>query len=344
MQCGQIRYSADNKSEIRNRSFEHYVIPRFTRYTCEEDTAITKIYSELSSNVFRNETIIKDAVTAFKQGRTPIILCNRKDHVKTLAESLEPHCRNVIVLIGGGKAKEKREELERLKALPQGMPFIIVATGKYVGEGFDEPRLDTLFLADPISWRGTLEQYVGRLHRNYEGKKEVIVYDYADIHSKVLEKMYQSRLKGYAALGYLTRALSEGGVNIIFNESDFEETFYNDITGAVKNIIISSPYLNERSAKVFIRNTEFLQGVGITVYTKESEEKSKAKANRIIALFKTAGIKVTVLPKLHQKFAVIDGLTVWYGGINLLGVGYSDESVMRIPSREIADELMRGVV
>jgi superfamily II DNA or RNA helicase len=158
MQCGAIRHVADNKSEIKNRSFAHYVIPCFTRFTCKDDTTITKIYSDLSTNVFRNEMIIKDVLAAFGRGRTPIILCNRKDHVKTLTESLEPHCKNVIVLIGGGKAKEKREEFERLKSLSPDEPFIIVATGKYIGEGFDEPRLNTLFLADPISWRGTLEQ------------------------------------------------------------------------------------------------------------------------------------------------------------------------------------------
>ncbi|MDR1093558.1 MAG: DEAD/DEAH box helicase family protein [Clostridiales bacterium] len=343
MQCGAIRYAADNKSEIRNRTFEHYVIPRFTRFSCEDDTAITKIYSELSQNSFRNEMIVKDAAAAFKNGRTSIILCNRKDHVKTLAESLEPHCKNIIILVGGGKAKEKREELERLKALPQDEPFIIVATGKYVGEGFDEPRLDTLFLADPISWRGTLEQYVGRLHRNYEGKKEVIVYDYADIRSKVLEKMYQSRVKGYAALGYLTKAATESEGNIIFDEYGFADAFYNDIAGAAKRIVVSSPYLREKSVKAFIRNIEILQDIGVTVFTREPDEKNVVKANRVIKLLKDAGAKATILPKLYQKFAVIDNSVVWYGGINPLGVGYSDESIMRIPSREIAAELMATV-
>ncbi|MDR3318619.1 MAG: DEAD/DEAH box helicase family protein, partial [Clostridiales bacterium] len=343
MQCGQIRYSADNKSEIRNRSFEHYVIPRFTRFICEDDTAITKIYSELSSNVFRNGTIIKDVIAAFKKGRTPIILCNRKDHVKTLAEALKPHCKNVIILIGGGKAKEKRAELERLKALPQNEAFVIVATGKYVGEGFDEPRLDTLFLADPNSWRGTLEQYVGRLHRYYDGKKEVIVYDYADFRSKVLEKMYQSRLRGYAALGYLTRAASEGAGNIIFDEYGFDDAFHNDISDAMKSIVISSPYLREKSVRSFVRNTEFLHGVTVTVHTKAAEDRGKIKAAQAIKLLQDAGVSVIVLPKLYRKFAVIDDCIVWYGGINPLGVGYSGESVMRIPSREIAAELMATI-
>ena len=343
MQCGEIRYSADNKSEMRNRTFEHYVIPRFTRFTCEDDTVITKIYSELSSNSFRNEMILKDAVAAFKKGRTPIILCNRKDHVKALAESLEPHCKSVIILVGGGKEKEKREVLERLKALPQDEPFIIVATGKYVGEGFDEPRLDTLFLAAPVSWRGTLEQYVGRLHRNYEGKKEVVVYDYADVRSKVLEKMYQSRVKGYAALGYLTRAAGESESSIFFNEYGFNDALYNDISGATKSVIVSSPYLREKSVKTFVRTIEFLQEIAVTVFTREADEKNKVKTTRVIKLLQEAGVNVMVLPKLFQKFAIIDNSVVWYGGINPLGVKFLDESIMRIPSREAAAELLATV-
>ena len=141
----------------------------------------------------------------------------------------------------------------------------------------------------------------------------------------------------------MTRTLSEGGNDIIFNEYNFEDVFYNDVSGAVKSIAVSSPYLRERSVKTFIRNTELMQDVEITVFTKEPEEKNKAKSVRPVKLLEDAGIKVIVLPKLYQKFAVIDGITVWYGGVNLLGAGYSDESIMRIPGREIADELMRGV-
>jgi len=259
--------------------------------------------------------------------------------VKLLAESLEQHCDNVLVLIGGDKTKEKREELEKLKAISSDEPLVIVATGKYIGEGFDEPRLDTLFLAAPISWRGTLEQYVGRLHRNYEGKQEVLVYDYADIRSRVLEKMYHSRLKGYAALGYLTRALGGEDGGAIYDETNFADAFYNDIAGATKSIMISSPYLHEKSVMAFIENLLDISDVKIEIQTRAPNEKNADKAARLIEQLQMAGVKVKIHAKLHQKFAVIDKSIVWHGGVNILGAGFNDESIMRIPSREIAEEL-----
>jgi len=339
MQCGVIRYIADNKSEKKSRNFEHYAIPRFTKFSHGEDDDINKIYAELSNNAFRNELIVKDVVAAYKQGHTPIILCNRKDHVHLLAKSLEPHCDNVVVLIGGAATKDKKTELERLKTIAPVEPLVIVATGKYIGEGFDEPRLDTLFLAAPISWRGTLEQYVGRLHRNYEGKKEVLVYDYADIRSRVLEKMYHSRLKGYAALGYLTRALGGEDGGAIYDETNFAAAFYNDIAGTKKTITISSPYLHEKSVRMFLDAVADLTDITIEIHTKKPSEKTADKVSRLIELLKATNIKVRIHNKLHQKYAIIDSSIVWYGGINVLGAGFDDESIMRIPSREIAVEL-----
>ena len=111
-------------------------------------------------------------------------------------------CDNIITLFGTSSQKEKRETLAKLESIPDNEKLIIIATGKYVGEGFDYPRLDTLFLALPIAWKGKVAQYTGRLHRNYTGKTEVQVYDYVDIHVPMLEKMYQKRVKGYAAVGY----------------------------------------------------------------------------------------------------------------------------------------------
>jgi superfamily II DNA or RNA helicase len=103
---------------------------------------------------------------------------------------------------GGMGAKQRRKLAESLAAVPSDEPRVILATGSYLGEGFDDPRLDTLLLVMPISWRGTLQQYVGRLHRLHENKTEVQVYDYADLSVPTLARMYGKRLAGYAALGY----------------------------------------------------------------------------------------------------------------------------------------------
>ena len=207
MHCGKIRYRVDAKKEAEARPFDHFIIPRFTRFQKpahqdEGKWGINKIYEDIQNDELRNSLIIHDVITSVEQGRNPIILTGRTDHVKYLADKLSLSIKNVIPLIGSATPKQSREALQNVADIPDNEPFVLVATGKYVGEGFDMPRLDTLFLAMPISWKGTLQQYAGRLHRLYEGKKEVQVYDYVDVHVATLEGMYQKRLKGYAGIGY----------------------------------------------------------------------------------------------------------------------------------------------
>lgn len=172
----------------------------------EKEWAITEIYSEIAAIEIRNKLIVNDVVDSVKEGRNPIILTERTEHVKKLANDLKEIIDNVIVLTGGMSKKEKKEQMQKLQSIHKEKSAVIVATGKFVGEGFDEPRLDTLFLAMPISWKETLQQYAGRLHRLYENKNEVQIYDYVDIHVGVLERMYQKRLKGYSSIGYLARS------------------------------------------------------------------------------------------------------------------------------------------
>jgi superfamily II DNA or RNA helicase len=137
-----------------------------------------------------------------EQGRSPLLLTERTDHVIKLAARLRETVPHVIEL-KGGMGKRQRELLtEQLYSVPEGEKRVVIATGRYIGEGFDDPRLDTLFLAMPISWRGTLQQYVGRIHRLYQGKREVQVYDYVDHLVPMLSRMYQKRLKGYKDMGY----------------------------------------------------------------------------------------------------------------------------------------------
>ena len=158
-------------------------------------------------------------------GRTPIILTARTSHVELLAEMLKQHVANIIQLTGEGTAKNKKETLQKLQDIPKDAPLVIVATGKYVGEGFDYPRLDTLFLALPISWKGLVAQYAGRLQRENESKKDVRIYDYIDIHEPVCENMYRKRLKGYSVIGY--RVLSKGN-HTIFRHDNFIGCFSAD--------------------------------------------------------------------------------------------------------------------
>jgi len=205
MQCGPVRFHLSAKKAAESSRVEHRVIPRLTDFAwnrTEREMAIHDIYSALVTDQGRNELIIQDVRQALDEGRSPLVLTGRTEHLDYLAGRLSEVCPHIFVLKGGMGTKQRKRLAESLAALPAGKPRVILATGSYLGEGFDDARLDTLLLAMPISWRGTLQQYVGRLHRLHANKKEVQVYDYADVQVAMLARMYKKRLSGYAALGY----------------------------------------------------------------------------------------------------------------------------------------------
>ncbi len=204
MQCGKIRFTSDAKSQMENQGFKRLLIPRFTTFrdiTSDRKTYV-QITQDLSEDKVRNEFIIEDVKAAVQNGQTPLVLTTRTAHVRVLAQMLIPFANHVIQLIGADSAKKKRLALQELQSIPASESLVIVATGKYIGEGFDYPRLDTLFLTMPIAWKGNVEQYAGRLHREYTGKSEVRIYDYVDIHVPLCDSMYRKRLKGYSRAGY----------------------------------------------------------------------------------------------------------------------------------------------
>ena len=206
MQCGAIRYQVNAKDAALERPFEHIMIPCFTKFslpTTEEKQTIQTVYQYLSEDSNRNNQIVDDVLSCVKDGRFPLVLTERIAHLRHLAELLESKVEHIIVLHGGMPKKLFKTTMERLDTIEvENGGGVILATGKYIGEGFDDPRLDTLFLAMPISWKGTLQQYAGRLHRLYDSKKEVRVYDYVDDQVEMLQGMYLKRKNGYSAMGY----------------------------------------------------------------------------------------------------------------------------------------------
>lgn len=208
MQCGPVRYRVDERKQAAERPFQHKVIVRKTfikmpdRLSDDTDPSIHDLYSILISNESRNNMIIEDVIKAIKAKRSPILLTERKEHLAFLADCLSPMVKNVIVLKGGMGQKQRRLIAERMNEISETEERVIVATGRYLGEGFDDARLDTLFLTLPVSWRGVLAQYAGRLHRLHDMKKEVVIFDYADLEVPMLAKMYKRRLAGYKAIGY----------------------------------------------------------------------------------------------------------------------------------------------
>jgi superfamily II DNA or RNA helicase len=165
-------------------------------------TTQLRIYALMAQDEKRNAMIFEDVLSALEAGRSPVIITERKDHLQAIAERLSKFAKNVIVLKGGMTAKQRGQAKDALEAIPDAAERVIVATGRYLGEGFDDARLDTLFLTMPISWRGTLAQYAGRLHRLHAAKREVIIYDYVDQDEPMLAKMAGKRRAGYSALGY----------------------------------------------------------------------------------------------------------------------------------------------
>ena len=340
MQCGPIRYLVDAKQQAQQRSFSHYLIPRLTKTRLPDMQGIQDVYAAVVKNELRNSQVIRDVISAIKDGRTSIVLTERRDHAEMLYAALQNNVAHIFLLLGSDSAKDKREKLGALRAVPQDESLLIVATGKYIGEGFDEPRLDTLFLAMPFSWKGTLVQYVGRLHRNYEGKRDVRVYDYVDIHVPMLERMYQKRLKGYAELGYQTiSADAESTPGMIYTDQTYREAFGKDILATGREIVISAPILARSQIQTLLGKIP--EKVKLRVITRSAEGYSVEQQARVLAAFKLleeADATIIMQPKLTQRYAVLDGTIVWYGDINYLSSAKPEDAAIRLENPELAGE------
>ena len=215
MQCGPIRYKVDDRKQAESRPFDHKVIVRPTSFRLPAylqnaaTQSIQDIYTLLVKDNERNRMIVNDIVAAVLSRRNPVLLTERREHLNVLVNLLAERIQNVFVLTGGMGKKQRKQLTEKIAAIPDDEPRVIVATGRYLGEGFDDARLDTLFLALPISWRGTLIQYAGRLHRLNVSKKEVVIYDYVDFEVPVLARMYARRRSGYKPMGYVVSIQDE---------------------------------------------------------------------------------------------------------------------------------------
>lgn len=362
MHCGPVRFKVDTKLQIKQTPFEHYVFPRFTSFKIpfDKETAfsqkqftIQELYSELVVNEMRNQLIAADVIKNYEMGRHSLVLTERTAHVELLTKKISEKIPDVINLTGKIGIKKTREALKKIAETPLEKSLTLIVTGKYIGEGFDEPRLDTLFLAMPISWKGTLQQYVGRLHRLYKNKYEVQVYDYVDIHVRMLEKMYNKRLNGYASFGHKTKSENpQGGANetanFIFNKNSFFPVYINDIINACKEIFIISPFITRRRVEQMRQYFDKVMSkkIKVTVMTRPYEnlkEKDRLILRHALDILKNEGINLLFKSNIHQKFAIIDERIVWYGSINLLSFGNAEESIMRLESSNIANELIRSV-
>lgn len=340
MQCGKIRYTADAKSQMDRQSFVRTLIPRFTsfRNVSSDTKTYTQTIEALSTDKMRNNLIIEDVKTVIAEGRTPIILTNLTSHVRILTELLQPHAMHVVSLVGADSAKEKNMAMEKLDKIADSDSLVIIATGKYIGEGFDYPRLDTLFLALPISWKGNIVQYAGRLHRDYDGKNEVRIYDYVDIRVPLCDSMYRKRLRGYASVGYGVPKPS-GGNNVskqelIYDGQNFSEPFRQDLLTAKHSIVISCQKIKYKYTPrlIYLLRDLMTNGIEIVIWVKEQGDSDQ----ELVAY----GIEVQCDKTQSVQCAIIDKSKVWYGSINFFGYNTEENNVIRIADSFIANELL----
>jgi superfamily II DNA or RNA helicase len=355
MHCGPIRFRDNPKKQADNRPFDHYIIPRFTSFRIplnshEKDLSIQDLYTEIMKNEFRNQQIVEDVLKNYHQGRNCIVLSLRTAHVELLAKKLKEEVPDVITMMGGMGKKTTQTVFQHLNGIADDINIILVATGHFIGEGFDEPRLDTLFLAMPISWKGTLQQYAGRLHWLFKTKKEVRIYDYVDIQVKMLEKMYQKRLNGYASMGYKVKGEENmnSSLDIIFNKDNFLSVFTQDILAVKNEIVIVSPFVRKRRTHQMIQHLKISTGknIRVIVVTRPKEDftsKDHAALQKSLNLLISKGVDIVFKSNIHQKYAIMDQKVVWYGSINLLSYGSAQESIMRIDSSNIANELIKSI-
>jgi superfamily II DNA or RNA helicase len=233
MQLGPIRYAVNPKTQAAQRPFHHKLVVRETDFSADAATSssIAQLYANLAADERRNQLILKDVIQAVEQRRSPILLTERKDHLEYFAARLGKLTKNLVVLQGGMGTKERRAIQAQLVAIPESAERILLATGRYIGEGFDDARLDTLFLALPVSWKGTLIQYTGRLHRLHAAKEEVRIFDYVDRNVPMLLRMFEKRLLGYRAIGY---ARGEAPLGFAESADEYVVEYDQDVLSALK--------------------------------------------------------------------------------------------------------------
>lgn len=349
---GPIRYRFTAKDRAEEQNINHLVYPRFTRTVKPHHLSKTPYgndaYELIRNNDVRDEQIIRDVADCVQAGRTPVVLTKYVDHAKKLSERLKTYADRLILLTGANGTKARRAQVEELNKVDNSDGLILVGTGSLLGEGFDFPRLDTLFMATPVSGENVVEQYVGRLNRDYDGKENVIVYDYVDSHIPKFDKMYSARMKAYKKIGYELCVNMDGEkqkANAIYDIENYAETYWKDLEEANSAVVVSSPRLNnqkvDRIIKILGKRREL--GVKVTIVTWHPDAYKYGKDDvrmELMERLRKAGFEIRLVEESCEHYAVIDNEIVWYGSVNLLSKEDAEDNLMRVCSKDIAAELL----
>ena len=350
---GPVRYSYGARDMAKEQGIRHFVYPRFTRtvspHRLGEQMHVNEAYELIRNSEMRNEQIAADVKLCIEKDRSPVVLSRYKEHARLLYERLREYADRAFLLLGDNPKKEQKKLIEEMRQVSREQSVLLVATGQLIGEGFDYPRLDTLIMAMPVAWKGVVEQYAGRLNREYEGKETVIVYDYVDRHIPVFDRMYAKRLRAYKQIGYEICAGIETATaketNAIFDIDNYGVVYRQDLSGASKEIVISSPGLRRDKVHQMIEllGERQEEGVLVTIVTWHPDTykfgSSGARMNLMEEL-RQAGFQVRLVDDSCEHYTIIDREIVWYGSVNFLSKEDAEDNLMRVCSGKIAEELL----
>ena len=357
LECGPLRHEVAVADQIEEQGMRRLLVPRFSAARPDVELRPTwhQLVDYISASEERNHLVATDAVRAMGIGRTPLVLTRRVEHARTLAGVIDGLSHklgaSVILLVGSDDDTTRRQRLEELRTAPVDRPLCVVATGSYVGEGFDLDRLDTLLLAGPVAFEGTLAQWVGRLHRVREGKCDVVVMDYVDPAIPMLDGEWRKRMKAYQKLGYQLAADEDLGlvglegrsapVGHLFSGKEFSEVLDADLSDCTSRMTISSSwvkYTRTRSMHEMLGRA-IGRGVIVEIVLKEPRKPS-SEWHQALASLRDLGCAVRLACGGEPlDVVVIDGSLVWSGDVAPLAYPRRGDCSLRFVSREVAAEL-----
>ena len=352
MLLGPIRYKYTSKDRAKEQGIEHLVYPRFTRAVAprfsQDKMHPNEAYEIIRNNEDRDELIIRDVKQCVEDGRTLVVLSKYVEHSQRLYQRLLNYADKVFLLSGRNSKKEHKDILKQMNQVTSKESVILVATGKLIGEGFDYPRLDTLIMATPVAWKGVVEQYAGRLNRDYDGKKNVIIYDYVDSHISMFDRMYHKRLKAYKQIGYdifSGTGTQKQTTNAIFDIDNYADVYRNDLLTAEKEIIVSSPAISGKKVYEMIHLLREKQEAGIKIIIVTWKPDcygygDSAYWQELQEQMRKAGFEMNLVEDYCEHYCIIDHQVVWYGSMNFLGKEDAEDNLMRIADGKIANELL----
>lgn len=347
MLLGPIRHKYTALQKAQDFNIKHYFILRFTHVVdYEKSDDINKKFKLLFSNKLRNKQIVDDVLDSFSNSKNILVITKYKEHTKHLYEELSNKVNNVYLIYGDISEKDNINTINTINNLDDTTNFIIVATGQKIGVGFNMPKLNTLFLATPVSDPSKYEQYLGRIDRIYKNKDEVYVYDYVDSHIPVFNNMYSKRLSVYKKCAYslYNTQIDKQDVNKIYGYDNYREIFERDLVEARNRIIISSSSLDEEKLVRILQLLKLKLEQGIIVSfvlnNLDSIFNNSDYTYRLISKIKELGISVIEKDDFFENFCVIDEDLLWHGNIELIGKSDIYAISIRINDQKAVEEIL----